>query len=111
MPISSGLFNNTLTLQTLTETVDGMGGVTQTWADTGSFRARISPLSSQERLVQDKTTSATTHRIYCDNIAITTANRIRYDYSSDGYVYFEILGIINPSEAYEHLEIEVREIL
>ncbi len=111
MSISSGLFNQTLTLQLLTETTDLQGGVTQTWADVGSFRARISPLTSQERLLQDRTTSATTHKVYCNNMAITTANRIRYDYSSDAYVYFEILGITNPSEAYDHLEIEVREVV
>ena len=48
MSISRGLLNQTLTLQTLTETADGAGGMVTTWADAGSFRARISPLTSQE---------------------------------------------------------------
>lgn len=105
MGISSGLLNNTLTLQSLTETDDGQGGVTQTWADVGSFKARVSPLSSQERLMQDKTTNTTTHKIYCNNLTVTPVDRIKW-----GTVYFEITGITNPSEAYHHLEIDVREI-
>ncbi len=103
--ISKGLYNNTLTLQSVTRTDDGIGGYTETWTDVGSFKARISPLSSAERLAQDKTTQVTTHRIYCDNMIVTTADRIKW-----GDYYFEIIGITNPSEAYSHLEIDAREI-
>ncbi len=105
MPISRGLLNNTLTLQTLTETDDGQGGVTTSWGGDSLFKARISPLSSQERLLQNKTTQTTTHRIYCDNMTVTTKDRIKW-----GDIYFEIIGIINPSEAYDHLEIDAKEI-
>jgi len=105
MPISRGLYNNTLTLQTLTETADGQGGVTQAWTNGGSFRARISPLSNEEYMKQDKTTEICTHIIYCDNMTITAENRLIW-----GSVSFEITGIINPSEAYDHLEIQVREL-
>ncbi len=105
MPISKGLFNNTLTLQTLTETDDGQGGVTVSWGGDSLFRARISPLSSQERILQNKATQTTTHRIYCDNMAVTTKDRILW-----GSIVFEIIGITNPSEAYDHLEIDAREI-
>ena len=106
MPISKGLFNNTLTLQSLTETADGQGGVTLVWADAGSFRARISSLSAQERMAQDKTTSVSTHKIFCDSMTVTTADRIKW-----GDVYFQITGIVNPSEAYHHLELMVTEIV
>ena len=105
MGISSGLLNQTLILQSLTETDDGMGGTVSTWTDIGSFRARISPLSSQERLMQDKTLNTTTHRIYCDPMDVMPDDRIKW-----GTYYFEITGITNPSEVYHHLEISVREI-
>jgi len=105
MSISRSLFNNTLILQTLTRTDDEMGGYTETWADSGTFRARISPLNSAERLMQDKVTGITTHRIYCDNMDVSPDDRIKW-----GTYYFEIIGIINPSEAYRHLEIDVKEI-
>lgn len=106
MAISAGLYNNTLTLQTLTETADGQGGTTSAWTDAGSFRARISPLTNQERLMQNKVTNVCTHHIYCDNMTVTTTDRIKW-----GTVYFTIIGIINPSEAYDHLEILAQEIL
>ncbi len=106
MGISSGLLNQTLTLQTLTETSDSQGGVTQVWADSGTFRGRISSLSLRERMMQDKTTNITTHKIYCDNMTISPKDRIKW-----GDYYFIIEGIINPSEAYYHLEIECREIV
>jgi SPP1 family predicted phage head-tail adaptor len=105
MPISTGLLNQTLTLQTLTETADGQGGVTSVWTNAGSFRARISPLTSQERLIQNKETMTTTHKVYCDPMLVTPKDRIKW-----GDYYFEIIGITNPSEAYHHLEIDVREI-
>ena len=105
MSISSGLYNNTLTLQVLTETSDSQGGSTTTWADSTVFKARISSLSAQEKMAQDKTTTVASHKIYCNNMTVTTADRIKWD-----TVYFEITGIVNPSEAYHHLEIFVREI-
>ncbi len=106
MGISSGLFNQTLTLQTLTEITDSQGGVTQAYTDSGTFRGRISALSLKERQMQDKTTNITTHKIYCDNMTISLRDRIKW-----GSYYFIIMGITNPSEAYHHLEIEVREVV
>ena len=105
MGISPGLLNQTLTLQVFTETTDSQGGVTTTWADSGNFRARISPITAQERMLQNKNTMTTTHRIYCDVMDVTPKDRITW-----GSYLFEIIGITNPSEAYHHLEIDVREI-
>ena len=106
MPISSGLYNNTLTLLRLTETADGQGGRTNTWADTGTFRGRVSVLSSAEKVSQDKVTSISTHKIFCDNMSVLPDDRIQW-----GTVIFEITGIVNPSESYDHLEIYVRELV
>lgn len=103
--ISRGLFNQALILQRKTITADGMGGRSESWADLGSFRGRISPLTAQERLMQDKTTMTTTHRIYCDPMTVTPEDRIRW-----GTYYFQIIAIINPGEVYHHLEIDCREI-
>lgn len=105
MPISRGLYNQTLTLQTLTETTDGQGGVTSAWTSGGSFRARISPLNDTEKMSQDKTTNVATHKVFCDNMTVVPGDRILY-----GTIPLEITGIINPSESYDHLEIWVREV-
>jgi len=105
MTISSGLLNQILVLQSFTETADGQGGQIFVWADIGSFKGRISPLSSQERMMQDKTLNITTHRIYCDPMDVMPNDRIKW-----GTYYFEIIGITNPSEVYHHLEIDCKEI-
>ena len=125
MSISSGLLNQTLDLQTLFEKDDGMGGITYHWSlwyagdnstDSGgntgwtftsgsSFRGRISSLSAQEKMAQDKQTAMATHKIFCNPMNVSHKDRIKW-----GDYYFEIIGIQNPSELYHHLEIQVREL-
>ena len=105
MPVPRGLLNKTLILQSYALTADGMGGQTAAWTDIGSFRARVSPISAQGRMMQDKETMTTTHRIFCDPMSVMSNDRIKWD-----TYYFEITGITNPSELYHHLEIDVKEI-
>lgn len=99
------LFNHTLTLQSLTRTSDSQGGFTESWSDIGTFDARISILSAAEKMAQDKVTTLATHRVYCESMVVTTADRIKW-----GTYYFQIVGITNPSEAYHHLQMDVLEI-
>lgn len=106
MTISKGLYNNTLILEMMTLKDDGQGGQIEEWEEAGWFKARISPLTSQERLSQNRVTSICSHHIYCDPMTVTTRDRIKW-----GDVYFQIVGIINPSEAYHHLELDVLEIV
>ena len=108
MTISAGLLSELFTPQTSTETADGMGGITQSWADGTAFRGRLSSLSIAERLAQDKTTVFATHRIYSNLQTLTEAQRIR---NSDSTRYFQIRGIIQPSNSsIGHLEILVLEL-
>ena len=107
MSISKGLFNQTFTPQTLAETSDGAGGVTRAWTDGTAFRGRLSSLPINERMSSDKTTVFASHKIYCDNQTITEAARIR---NSDSTRFFEIKGIVNPSDISHHLEILVLEV-
>jgi head-tail adaptor len=106
MPISKGLFNHTLTLQGVTETADSQGGVTSVWTDKGNFRGRVSPLSSDERIAMGKVNVFPSHKIFCDNLDILEVDRILW-----GNYVFNIIGIINPSEMYHHLEIHVLEVV
>uniref|UniRef100_A0A6M3KCX6 Putative head-tail joining protein n=1 Tax=viral metagenome TaxID=1070528 RepID=A0A6M3KCX6_9ZZZZ len=107
MGISAGLFNETFTPQTLTETDDGQGGVTQAWADGTAFRGRLSSLPVDERMSADKLTTYASHRLFCDYQSLTEAQRIR---NSDSTRYFQIKGIVNPSNASHHLEIDLLEL-
>lgn len=81
----------TVTLQTKTKTPDGMGGWTEDWSDSGSFRAVLTPIRGPERLAADKLTVYATHRLYCDHRAIVETNRIKY-----GERIFDIKFVSNP---------------
>ena len=107
MPISAGLLIEAFTPQTLAETADGQGGITSVWSDGTAFRGRLSSLPIDERMSQDKTTVFASHKLYCNNQTITEAARIR---NSDSTRYFQIKGVINPSNSSDHLEILVLEL-
>lgn len=108
MPISKGLLIQTFTPQTLTETSDGQGGVTKAWADGSAFRGRLSSLSTSERMSSDKITVYASHKLFCDyDSSLSKNQRIR---NSDSTRFFEVKGIVNPSNNNHHLELMVLEI-
>ena len=107
MGISSGLFNETFTPQTLTETDDGQGGTTSAYVDGTAFRGRLSSLPVAERMSADKLTTYASHKLFCDNQTINETYRIR---NSDSSRYFEIKGIVNPSNSNHHLELTLLEL-
>ena len=111
MPISSGLLIESFTPQTVTETADGQGGITSVWADGTAFRGRLSSLNTQsqvyEKLSDGKVTAYASHKLFCDNQTINETYRIR---NSDSTRYFEIKGIVNPSNSNHHLELTLLEL-
>jgi SPP1 family predicted phage head-tail adaptor len=108
MPISNGLLIETFTPQTLTETSDSQGGVTTLWVDSTAFRGRLSSLPVNERMSADKLTVYASHKLFCDyNSSLSEATRIR---NSDSTRYFEVKGVVNPSNSNHHLELTLLEI-
>jgi head-tail adaptor len=107
MPLPSGLLNQTFYPQTLTEVSDGQGGVSLQFTDGTSFRGRLSSLNSNEILSNNKLTLNSTHKLFTDYMAITPTQRIRNNANTR---FFDVVGIINPSDANSHLEIYVKEI-
>jgi len=107
MGISSGLLIESFTPQTLTEVDDGQGGVTTSWADGTAFRGRLSSLPVSERMSADKLTIYASHKLFCDYSSISEDDRIR---NSDSTRYFQIVGIVNPSNSNHHLELTLLEI-
>ena len=108
MPISSGLLIETFYPQTLTEVDDGQGGVTTAWADGTAFRGRLSSLPVAERMSADKLTVYASHKLFCDYASsLSEDDRIR---NSDSTRYFQIKGIVNPSNSNHHLELTLLEI-
>ena len=107
MGISSGLLIETFYPQTLTSTDDGQGGVTEAYVDGTAFRGRLSSLPVAERMSADKLTVYASHKLYCNFVTINESYRIR---NSDSTRYFEIKGIVNPSNSNHHLELTLLEL-
>ena len=106
--INPALLIDTFTPQTVANTADGMGGVTEAWSDGTAFKGRLSSLSADERMRQDKETVMATYKIYS---AVQTLDEVARIRNSDSTRYFEITGVIKPSNLDTgHLEILVREI-
>lgn len=104
--ISSGLLTETFYPQTVTLTADGLGGYTETWDDGTAFKGRLSSLPINESMSGDKLTVFASHKLFCNSQSINEAARIR---NSGSTRYFEIKGVINPSNISDHLEILVLE--
>ena len=108
MSISSGLLIQECYPQTLTETDDGQGGISTSWSDGTAFRGRLSSLPVSERMSADKLTVYASHKLYCDYASsLTEDDRIR---NSDSTRYFQIKGIVNPSNSNHHLELTLLEL-
>jgi len=107
VPISPGLLIESFTPQTLTETSDGQGGVTHSWSDGTAFMGRLSSLPINEQFNADKTTVFASHKLYANYASISEVQRIR---NSDSTRYFEIKGVVNPSNSNAHIEILLLEI-
>ena len=107
MGISNGLLIETFYPQSFTSSDDGMGGVIETWADGTAFKGRLSSLPVAERMSADKLTTYASHKLFCDYSSISEDDRIR---NSDSTRYFEIKGIVNPSNSNHHIEITLLEL-
>lgn len=95
----AGALRHTIAIQEQTDTPDGMGGATVTWANVsgmGAVPAAIWPLKSAERLESLKLENEVTHRIRIRyRSGITT--KMRINWSDKGRV-FNVTGSINPDE-------------
>ncbi|MDG9705547.1 phage head closure protein [Streptomyces sp. DH37] len=60
------LLNTSVEVWRATRTPDGMGGWEETWAQTGTVRARLSQPSARERVTADQSQSHLTHVVYLD---------------------------------------------
>ena len=107
MGINAGKLRHLIKFQHDIVTRDATGQKISVWANFRTARAGISPRSSAEAIAGDQIESIGSHRIDCRYIAgITAAMRIKF-----GTRIFQIVGIVNPDERNQWLEIECREIL
>jgi len=99
--------------QTVSRTVDVMGGYTDVWADTETFKAVLMTNSNvvREHMIYDKETVIADHLLYCDakkpdrtDRAISTDDRIKY-----GTRLFDILFVDDLAFQNDVLKLQLRE--
>ena len=101
-----GDLNRRITLQYSTRVSDGLGGWVVTWVDHATIFAAIWPVSVKEIVAANTTNMVISHRIRIRYRSVLKPSwRIRY-----ANRYFSIVGITNPSESNEWLDILCKEV-
>lgn len=100
-----GDLNKRITIQYEVKTADGMGNFNVVWTDLCTVWAALWPLSAHEKVQSMQQTMEISHRIRIRyRSGILPSFRIKI-----GTRYFNILGLINPNEKGEWLDIMARE--
>lgn len=100
-----GDYNKRVEIQAKTTVTDGMGGTTVTWVTLATVYAKITPVSSSERLEAMKNGNEITHRVNIRFRSVfKSAYRIKY-----GNRYFSIVGVMNVLEKGEELQMTCKE--
>lgn len=106
MSIIEGLFNQAGQVYRMSQTVDGMGGVTKNMVAHGSaFPCRIRALSARERDMSGSRGVDVTHRLYCSAVVdVTEADEVRV-----GTTVYQVEFVNDPHAVGHHLEVDLRE--
>ena len=85
----------TLTLQTVTKTVDSLGGYSESWTDSTTVKGVLTNTSGYERMIgAGKERVYSTHKFFCDyNSNITEGKRFK-----SGDRVFDIKFVLNPAD-------------
>jgi len=101
----AGPLRHKITIQSATETSDGMGGFTEVWSDHTTAWGQVIPVKGLEALEHRKLEHENVHRIWIRyQGGITAKMRISW-----GDRIMRIIGIRNPEERNSMLEIMAEE--
>lgn len=98
--------NSTITFQSVTESKDDGGSLTESWANvTGltNVACIIDDVSSTERVIAERNGHFVTHRVYMDyNSSVTKDQRIVWNDE-----YYTITYLRNPNNLNRKLELDI----
>ena len=101
MAILAGRLNKRVILQTLSQSSDGGGGFTDSWADTATLWAGIEELTGSEGFEAQQTASTLSHRVTIRyRTSVVPTQRLKY-----GTRILKINAVINPGQLNERLEL------
>lgn len=100
-----GDLNKRITIQYPARVSDNMGSFTETWTDTGTVWAAMWPVSANEQIQSMQNSMVVTHKIRIRYRSVLSPGwRLKF-----GNRYFNIVGIVNPNEKNEYLDIMAKE--
>ena len=99
-----------MTLQSLTSTADGMGGIAETWSDVRDCWVSYEPLKGQE-FYDSQTTNVEISGKLITRYFSGTNSKMRWNWKSKSRVFQIVGGIINPDERNIELQFMVKEII
>lgn len=101
MATAAGRLNKRVILQTLSQSSDGGGGFTDSWADTATLWAGIEELTGSEGFEAQQTAATLSHRVTIRyRASVTPQQRIKY-----GTRILKINAVVNPGQLNERLEL------
>ncbi len=99
--MNPGDLRHRLTIQSKTETADGIGGFSEAWGTFANVWGAVWPTSAKELVQNQQLQGQVTHRVRIRYLAgVTTSMRILL-----GARVLNILSIVNPNEAGELLDL------
>lgn len=101
-----GDLRHRISIEAPTDTADGMGGQTRTWASVAeNVPAAIWPTSANETIQAAQQTMTVTHRIRIRwRSGILSSYRVKF-----GERYFAIVSLITPNEVHRVIDMLVKE--
>ncbi len=103
----NGLLRHRVALQSVTETSDGAGGFTETWAEIADGRrwASVEPLNGREYFEAQRVGSDVTHKVTMRyEKRVTPSHRISHDGRT-----LEIVSVLNAMDKNERMQLMCKE--
>lgn len=103
--ITAGMLRNKLTVERVTNTADGMGGYTKSWATVQTAWMYLKPLSGNERLHAQHLEATITHRAHCRaNVDVKPEDRL-----TKGSRVFNVRAVLDLEERGKFYELDLEE--
>lgn len=106
-----GMMNRKFEIYRIERVSNGAGGWPETKVLLGTISGRLRPMSGRERIIANSEDRETSHVLYVPYDSSKAGELggkdiLRGDFAVLGDLKVEILGINDPSQAHEHLEID-----
>jgi len=103
--LTAGMLRNQMEVQRVTNSADGMGGYTKSWAKVQDAWFHLKPLSGGERMQAMRIESTISHRAHCRaSVDVETRDRLSYD----GRV-FNVKAVLDLEERGKWYELDLEE--